>query len=81
MQIKVGVYSTLRHYLDPRPPIGEYILMDYPVGTPVGQIVEKLGLPLTEIAIILIKGKHQTLDYRLQESDEKIALFPLSGGG
>ena len=44
------------------------------------EIVLSLGIPLAEIGVVLVNGRHALLTQSLQEGDS-LALFPLVGGG
>ena len=48
--------------------------------TTVGAIVSELDIAVDEVGIILINGRHGSLDQALAEGD-KLSLFPLVGGG
>ncbi|MET0067788.1 MAG: Mut7-C RNAse domain-containing protein [Candidatus Thiodiazotropha sp.] len=45
-------------------------------GESVKHLIEKLGVPHTEIEIILVNGRSVYLDYRLQEGD-RISVYPM----
>ncbi|HIJ96341.1 MAG TPA: MoaD/ThiS family protein [Desulfuromonadales bacterium] len=53
---------------------------DYPPGTTVAEIAERLQLTTAELGIMLCNHRHVKLDYELVEGDV-LALFPLLGGG
>jgi len=48
--------------------------------TTVGVIVAELGLVEDELGVVLINGRHVSLDQVLAEGDT-LSLFPLVGGG
>ena len=48
--------------------------------TTVGAIAADLGLAEDELGVILINGRHGSLDQALAEGDT-LSLFPLVGGG
>ena len=48
--------------------------------TTVGAIVNGLGIPEEEIGVILINGRHASLDQTVADGDT-LSLFPLVGGG
>ena len=48
--------------------------------TTVGAIVAELDIPEEEVGVILINGRHGSLDQSLAE-DDTLSLFPLIGGG
>ena len=49
-------------------------------GTTVGAIVTELAITEDEVGVILINGRHGSLDQSLTEGDN-LSLFPLVGGG
>lgn len=55
-------------------------ILEYPPTVSVGEIVEDLGIPDSEVGIIFINGRNASLDQSLSEGDT-LSLFPLVGGG
>lgn len=53
---------------------------DWPEGMDCRRIVASLGLTEEEIGIVLINGRHVSLDQILAPGDT-LSLFPLVGGG
>ena len=53
---------------------------DYPEGTTVADVADGLGLPHSELGIMLVNSRHVKLERVLSEGDT-LALFPLLGGG
>jgi molybdopterin converting factor small subunit len=49
-------------------------------GITVGAIVTELAIAEEEVGVILINGRHGSLDQALAEGDS-LSLFPLIGGG
>ena len=49
-------------------------------GITVGAIVTELAIAEEEVGVILINGRHGSLDQALAE-DDTLSLFPLIGGG
>jgi sulfur carrier protein ThiS len=49
-------------------------------GTTVADVCKELNIPVDDIKIVMVNGRNQSLDYRLQ-GDERVALFPPIGGG
>ncbi|QNO15386.1 MoaD/ThiS family protein [Alkalicella caledoniensis] len=74
MQIKVKLFATFR--------INRHkeMVLDLKQGTTPKEVIESLDIPVKEVAIIMINGRHQKLDTILQDSDT-LALFPPVGGG
>ncbi len=55
-------------------------VMDFPQGTTVENIVDSLGINPQEVGITMINSRHCPLDQIPEESD-KLAIFPVIGGG
>jgi molybdopterin converting factor small subunit len=74
MNVTVKLFATFR--------IGRFKIdqRDYPPGTTCRAIIADVGLTEQELGIVLINGRHATLDARLDEGDT-LSLFPLVGGG
>ncbi len=81
VKVYVKVFANLRDYVKPRPGIAEKIEVDVERGTEVRKIVKDLGIPESEIAIILINGVHKSLDTVLDQEGAVISLFSPVGGG
>ncbi len=53
---------------------------DLAPGTTLAALVDALCIPREEVGIVLVSGRHATLD-RVARPGETIAIFPLLGGG
>ena len=51
---------------------------DGPVTT--GELAEKIGLPLNEIKIVMLNGRHASPDQPVNDGD-RVGYFPAVGGG
>jgi molybdopterin converting factor small subunit len=73
MQITVKLFAMFR--------IGRFKVasQELPAGTACRTIVTGLGLTEEEIGIVLVNGRHGTLDHVLQDGDT-LALFLVGGG-
>lgn len=49
-------------------------------GADVAHVVRELGIPESELGVVLVNGRHASLDQPLEEGDT-LSLFPLVGGG
>jgi sulfur-carrier protein len=49
-------------------------------GTTVGMVVQELGIPERDAALILVNGRHADIVTELREGDT-LAIFPPIGGG
>ena len=53
---------------------------EYPAGTSVESMVEHLGIPVSEVGILMLNGRHVELDH-IPKDQDVLAIFPLLGGG
>lgn len=74
MKITVKLFATLRDIA------GKEVELEMNEDTTPKDILEHLGIPVEEAAIIMINGKGAKADSSLKDSDV-IAFFPLVGGG
>ena len=74
MQVTIKLFASFRN--------GRFKIAerDLPEGTDCRRVVLDLGLSEAEIGIIMINGRHGTLDQILC-SGNVLSLFPLLGGG
>ncbi|HEX3011150.1 MAG TPA: MoaD/ThiS family protein [Syntrophomonadaceae bacterium] len=74
LKITIKLFATLRQ--------GRFKVeeQEYPAGTSVVNVIDKLSIPHTELGIIFLNGKHTELDTVLNEQDV-LAVFPPVGGG
>ena len=79
MALLILLNATLRrHWPEYDAAVG--ISMEVAPGTPVAQILSRLGVPAQEVALLMVDGRRRELDFVLQ-GDERVALFPPIGGG
>lgn len=74
MQITVKLFATLRENRE------KIMTLEVDPGTTPRRISEQLGIPVEDVAIIMINGRGAAVDAPLQ-SDDVLALFPPVGGG
>jgi molybdopterin converting factor small subunit len=74
MEIEVRLFAGLRKYKN------EKNRIRLEEGTSVGGLLEKIGIPPAEVAIILVDGRHARRDRPLREG-ETVSLFPAIAGG
>ena len=74
MQITVKLFANLRENRE------KIMDMDVRSDTTVKEIIESLGIPLQDVAIIMINGRG-TKSEAVLKSDDVLALFPPVGGG
>jgi molybdopterin converting factor small subunit len=74
MQIEVRLFASLRKYANDKSRI------ELEDGAKVSDFIERTGVPPSEVAIILVNGRHAHQDQRLHDG-EAVALFPAIAGG
>ena len=74
MKVTVKLFATLRNYNENKQ------ILEVDEGSTPKDIIKKLNVPETEVAIIMINGRGSKLDSVLKEADV-VALFPAVGGG
>jgi len=78
MRITVKLYATLRQYQPDAPRAG--LLLNVPVGTTVGEVLPRLGLPDGVPLVAMVNDRVEHLDHVLTEGDT-LSLFPPVAGG
>ncbi len=74
MELEIKLFASLRKYN----PELERIEVDD--GITILELFEKTGIPPSEVAIVLVNGRHATLDQPLLDG-EAVAVFPPIAGG
>lgn len=74
IQVTVKLFASFR---TGRTPIEN---CEFPEGTTVKDVVERKGIPVPELGIMMVNHRHVQLDRRLADGDV-LAIFPLLGGG
>ena len=74
MKITVKLYAVLQ--------IGRFTekVLEYPVGSNVGDVINGLDLPAEHVDILLVNGRHVDRKYLLQDGDV-LSLLPMVEGG
>jgi molybdopterin synthase sulfur carrier subunit len=74
MHVTVKLFATLRKdRFDEK-------TFELPDGVTTGEIVDRVGIPPTEVTLIFINGRHSMPETKLTDGDT-LALFPPIGGG
>ena len=55
-------------------------VQQYPEGTTVGEIVDRLDIDRDEVGITMINSKHTSFE-DIPAEDDILAIFPMVGGG
>ncbi len=79
INVKVRVYASLKEYL-PELGHGESAEVTMPPGATIETLLDKLGIPRSEVKLCYVGGLYREQSYALREDDE-VALFPPVGGG
>ncbi len=74
MKVTVKLFASLRVNRE------KIMEMDLDEGTAPQQVAQLLGIPLEEIAIVMINGRGADVESPLKDQDV-LALFPPVGGG
>jgi molybdopterin converting factor small subunit len=74
MEIEVRLFASLRKYEN------EKNRIELKAGARVGDFLQKIGIPPSEVAIILVDGRHAAQDQPLRDG-ETVSLFPAIAGG
>lgn len=77
--LHVKLSTTLRDYIPGYVP-AEGLMAKLPAGGTVADMARAVGLPLGEIKIIMVNGRHAALETVLNDRD-RVAYFPAVGGG
>lgn len=74
MQITVKLFASFR--------AGRFYeaKREYALGTTVHDVIQQLEIPLSEIGMIMVNGRHAQPEHPLQDG-MSLSLFPLLGGG
>ncbi len=74
MKIEMRLFATLREGR------GKVIPMEVMAESRVLELIDALGIPHQDIAILLVNGRDATLERVLQDGDA-VSVFPPVGGG
>lgn len=79
MALQIFLNATLRQYVPGYDPY-QGISLEVPPGTTAAQALDTLGVPVGEVALVMIDGRRREPDFVLQ-GNERLGLFPPIGGG
>ena len=74
MEIEYRLFASLRRYSDKKSCI------EMKDGSQVRDLLDRIGIPPAEVAIILVDGRHATQERPLHDG-ETVSLFPAIAGG
>lgn len=79
MSIYVNLSTTLRSFVPDYSPVdGLQLELAEPVSA--GQLARNIGLPLSDIKIVMLNGRRSELDSVVRDGD-RVGFFPAVGGG
>ena len=79
MALRVFLSSTLRQYIPKYDPAKGVESLVNPKTT-VSELCKLMNIPRDKIKIVMVNGKNESFDYKLQ-GNERVGLFPPLGGG
>lgn len=79
MRVKVFLSTVLRRHIPGYAP-SEGLDIEIQKGDTVADMCRHIHIPIDEVKIIMVEGRRQEPDYKLN-ADERIYLFPPVGGG
>lgn len=74
MKLKIKLFASLQKFM----PSTEKVELEE--NSTVGDLLKEIGINSSEVAIILVNGRHVALDQPLHEG-ETVAIFPPIAGG
>lgn len=74
MKVEVRLFATLRKDR------GKRVELEAEPGVSPAELIDRLGIPHEEVAILLINGRRGSLDAHLEPGDY-LSVFPPVGGG
>ena len=74
MELEIKLFASLRKYN----PELERIEVDD--GITILELFDKAGIPPAEVSIVLVNGRHATLDQALHDGETVAAFPPIAGG-
>ncbi len=79
MQVEIRVFATLRQYV-PDMPLHSSYLMEVEEGTTLAEIRDRLGLPETEVKLVMRNFRQADFSEAAHLGD-RIAFIPAAAGG
>lgn len=74
MQVTVKLFASFRNNRFPKKDF------DFEDGTTIGQVLDHFNIPVEEVGVTMINGRHRQIHETLTNKDV-IGIFPLIGGG
>lgn len=77
--VHVRLFATLRRFF-PDLQLDETMQVNLPDGATVGQLIDRLNIPVEEIKIVFVNNIFRDMGYSLKNGD-MVSIFPPVGGG
>ncbi|MBC7321650.1 MAG: MoaD/ThiS family protein [Acetomicrobium sp.] len=77
--VHVRLFATLRRFF-PDLQLDETMQVNLPDGATVGQLIDRLNIPVEEIKIVFVNNIFRDMGYALKNGDT-VGIFPPVGGG
>ncbi len=74
--VTVNLYAGLREFIDGAPSIN----VELEPGTTIGQVIERLGVPVEKTRIIFLNNRAAQPTSPIEPGDQ-LSIFPAIGGG
>ena len=79
MKLEIRMFATLSGYND-HAGIDEKQCIDLKEGSTVENLIEIIGIPIDDIKLIFVNGRHANI-YKILAENDRVGLFPPVGGG
>lgn len=79
MSVHINLSTTLRDCVPGYQP-SKGLLLELDEAMSAAALAKKIGLPIEEIKIIMLNGRHASLEDTVRDGD-RVAYFPPVGGG
>lgn len=78
MKVTVNLYAGLERYSPTDQRKGNIVEIED--SATINELLHRIGVPVEEVKLIMVNGRHQDLDYEMKNNDT-VGLFPPIGGG
>ena len=79
MEIEVRLFATFTKFL-PAHAEGQKVMMAFPEGTTIKDVVMQLGVPLNAIKLVFLNSKAAKFEDLIRDGD-RLGIFPPVAGG
>jgi len=79
MKIEIHLFASISKYL-PTGALDKTFHMEVSHATPIKEIINRIGIPRSDIKLIFLNGVH-AMDTDILKDGDRLGLFPPIGGG